>query len=186
MPLEPNWDPGAYRSWLKLQARLLQRDPRLRPRLDDSDLVQETLARAHTARDQCRARTEGERLAWLQAVLHAVVQDQLDRHHASKRDVARERSVEDALGDASRRLDTFLHATQPAPGEQAMRRELWRDALAALERLPPRERDVVIACDVEGLSLRQVEAELGVPRSTAADLLVRGRRALARLLAGHQ
>jgi RNA polymerase sigma-70 factor (subfamily 1) len=186
MPTESDWDPNVYRSWLKLQARLLRRDPRLNARLDDSDIVQDTLARAVAKRGQFRGSTEPERLAWLQAILNAVTHDALDHHLADKRDATREQSIDAALIDATRRLDTFLQATCDQPGDAAMRRELWRDAVSALEQLPQRERDVVVAHDIEGRSLRQIEAEMGIAKSTAAELLIRGRRLLAEQLAGHK
>lgn len=181
-----DWEPAEYRAWLSLQARLLQRDPRLRGRLDESDLVQETLTRAHTARAQCRGTTDPERLAWLQQVLHSVVLDAQDYHHAAKRDVALEQSIQNALADSSARLDAFFHGTEALPSKEAMRKELRLDAAAALQRLSPEQREAVIAHDIEGLSLRAIAELSGVPKSTIADRLVQGRAALARLLAGHQ
>jgi len=59
----PEWLSERHRALLRLRARHLQLDPRLRRRFDESDLVQETLLRAHANRDQCRGETEGERVA---------------------------------------------------------------------------------------------------------------------------
>jgi RNA polymerase sigma-70 factor (ECF subfamily) len=52
----------AYRDYLRLLAGV-QLDPRLRCKLDPSDIVQETLARAHEKRQQFRGTTESERAA---------------------------------------------------------------------------------------------------------------------------
>src|SRR5947208_1019348 len=41
------WQPEYYRGLLRLQARQLQLDPRLQQRVDGSDLLQETLLKAH-------------------------------------------------------------------------------------------------------------------------------------------
>src|SRR4051794_41931574 len=57
-----------YREYLRLLARL-QLDPRLRSRLDSSDIAQETLLKAHERRDQFPGKTGGERIAWARAVL---------------------------------------------------------------------------------------------------------------------
>jgi hypothetical protein len=41
------WDPGRYRELLQVMARRLQLDPRLKRRFDSSELVHETLLKAH-------------------------------------------------------------------------------------------------------------------------------------------
>src|SRR5262245_53259475 len=57
-----------FRTYLSLLARL-QLDPRWGRLLDPSDLVQQTLLRAHRNRDQCRGTTDEQRAAWLRAIL---------------------------------------------------------------------------------------------------------------------
>src|ERR1700736_6148060 len=57
-----------FRTYLGLLARL-QLDPRLRGLLDPSDVVQQTLLKAHRNRDQCRGTTDEQRAAWLRAIL---------------------------------------------------------------------------------------------------------------------
>src|ERR671939_260427 len=63
-----------YREYLRLLARL-QLDPRLRSRLDPSDIAQETLLKAHERRHQFRGQTEGERIAWLRTILANTLTD---------------------------------------------------------------------------------------------------------------
>src|SRR6516164_1319300 len=57
-----------HRDYLRLLVRL-QIGPRLRAKLDASDVVQQAILLAHERRDQFRGRTEAEWLAWLRAIL---------------------------------------------------------------------------------------------------------------------
>src|SRR5262249_11302131 len=118
--------PEAYRDYLRLLAGV-QLDPRLRGKLDPSDVVQETLARAHEKGEQFRGTSEAERAAWLRQILAnqlaAAVRRYLD---AGKRDAARERSLHAAVEDSSARLEALLAADHTSPSEQAVRHEELR------------------------------------------------------------
>ena len=48
-------------------------------RIDPSDLVQQTLLKAHEKRDQFRGKTDAERAAWLRAILADQIADALRR-----------------------------------------------------------------------------------------------------------
>ena len=61
-----NWED--YRDYLHLLARL-QLDPRLRGKLDPSDVVQQTLVKAYQNRAQFRGHTAGEEAGWLRRIL---------------------------------------------------------------------------------------------------------------------
>jgi RNA polymerase sigma-70 factor (ECF subfamily) len=63
--MSADWPLERYSSLLRLQARQLDLDPRLRRRFDSSDLVQEAMERAHRLREQFRGSTEGEFIKWL-------------------------------------------------------------------------------------------------------------------------
>jgi hypothetical protein len=86
MDLEP------YRDYLCLLARL-QLDPRLRPRLDASDVVQQTLLQAHQALPGFRGQTAAELAAWLRQILSRNLAHAARDHARDRRDIGRERVV---------------------------------------------------------------------------------------------
>jgi len=74
----PTEEPGRpleqFREYLSLLARL-QVGPGPNGQVDPSDLVQQTLLKAHENRDQFRGTTDAERAAWLRAILANQVRD---------------------------------------------------------------------------------------------------------------
>src|SRR5437667_4088157 len=89
-----------FREYLRLLAQL-QIPTKLRGKLDASDLVQITLLKAHEAEADFRGHTQGERAAWLRQILARTLANLLRDHARAKRDVALERSFEDALNVSS-------------------------------------------------------------------------------------
>ena len=80
-----------FRPYLQLLARL-QLSPRLRSKLEPSDIVQQTLLHAHEARAQFRGRTEAEVAAWLRKILARNLAHALRDYGREKRDISREQS----------------------------------------------------------------------------------------------
>jgi RNA polymerase sigma-70 factor (ECF subfamily) len=169
----PEWDFGRYRAILRVQARMLRLDPRLTRRLDESDLVQETLARAHQNGGQFRGLTEAERVAWLRRIFERVVLDWIEREYAQKRGPDREVSLH-ALTESSGRLDAWL-AGPPAPPERPLeQRELKLELTAALDQLDPDQRDAVILRYLQELPVPEVARRMGRTEKSVAGLLYRG------------
>ena len=90
-PAEQSLD--RFREYLHLLARL-QLDPRLRSKVDPSDVVQQTLLEAHAGREGFRGQTEGEWLAWVRRMLAHNLADVLRAFILGKRDVQREQPLE--------------------------------------------------------------------------------------------
>jgi DNA-directed RNA polymerase specialized sigma24 family protein len=82
-----------WRSYLAVLARG-QIDPRLRAKIDLSGIVQQTLMEAHLKRPAIA--DNAQEAAWLRRVLANTLADELRKLAAAKRDIGRERSLEQA------------------------------------------------------------------------------------------
>jgi RNA polymerase sigma-70 factor (ECF subfamily) len=170
-----------YRDYLRVLARL-QLDARLQAKLDPSDLVQQTLLKAHEKRDQFRGGTEGELAAWLRQVLADQMAKAVRRYAAGVRDVALEQSLGDALSDSAARLEAWLADPATTPGSGASRNEAVLRLSAALAQLPEEQRRAVELKHLKGLPAAEVAEQMGKSPRAVAGLLLRGLRRLRQLL----
>src|SRR5262245_22318750 len=127
--------PESYREYLCGLARL-EIDPRLQRKANPSDVLQETLLKAHQALAQVEGSTEQEMMAWLRTILAKTLAAALRRFRAGARDVALERSLEAAVEESSCRLQAWLVAEQSSPEERALREEQLLGLADALAQLP--------------------------------------------------
>jgi RNA polymerase sigma-70 factor (ECF subfamily) len=172
----------AYRDYLRLLAGV-QLEPRLRGKLDPSDVVQETLARAHEKQGQFRGTTEAEKAAWLRQILANELAAAVRRFHAGKRDAGREQSLHAALEESSARLEALLAAEQTSPSERLVRHEELRRLAMALAALPDDQRRAVELHHLGGLSVEDTAATLDKSESAVGGLLRRGLKRLRQLMA---
>jgi RNA polymerase sigma-70 factor (ECF subfamily) len=68
------------------------------------------------------------------------------------------------------------------PSEAFARAEAQRRIAAAIDRLPPREREVIALKEFEGLSYREIAALVGIPIGTVMSRLYAARQRLAAAL----
>lgn len=176
-----NWAPDRYGEYLRLLARL-QLDPRLRGKLDASDVVQQTLLQAHEHREQFRGQSEAEMVGWLRAILANTLAASVRRYAAEGRDLKRERSLEASLAESSARLEGWLAAEQSSPSERVMRHEELVRLADALARLPEDQRQVVELHHLKGWPVAEVAEAVGRTKPAVMGLLFRGLKKLRELL----
>jgi RNA polymerase sigma-70 factor (ECF subfamily) len=175
-----------YRTYLRILAGL-QMDPRLRGKLDPSDLVQQTLLKAYLALPQLRGRSPGEQAAWLRQILARTMVNAVRDLTRAKRDVTLERSLEAALDDSSARLEAWLVAAQESPSRQAERNEELLRLTQELARLPDLQREALLLKHCHGWPVADIGRHLGRSPAAVASLLRRGLRQLReRLHAGEE
>jgi RNA polymerase sigma-70 factor, ECF subfamily len=177
-PELPGIDLEKYRDYLRLLARM-EMDPRLQAKLDPSDLVQETLLKAHQALEQFRYRSEAEVAAWLRKILVNALIDAVRQFGTAARDMNLERSLEESAS----RLEAWLGAEHSSPSEQAERNELLLRLAGALDRLPADQRTAVERKHLRGESLEAIAREMDRSVTAVAGLLRRGIDRLQALLA---
>jgi RNA polymerase sigma-70 factor (ECF subfamily) len=164
-----------YRDYLRLLARL-QIDPRLRARLDASDVAQQTLLFAHEKRDQFRGQTDAELAAWLRAILANTLAQQMRRFRKHRPEQAR--SLEQALEESSARLDAWLAKDESTPGEKAAKLEQLASLAAALVLLPEEQRTAIELHHFHGLTVPEVARRLHKTVASVTGLLYRGGKVL--------
>jgi RNA polymerase sigma-70 factor, ECF subfamily len=141
-----------------------------RCRAEAEDVAQDVFVRVYQTLHSYRAEA-GTLSGWLTAVAGNLL---IDRHHRARRQLRCE-----PMGDTdlsirdSRAVDPLQHLARIEAG--AMVR-------AALRRLAPRNRDVLVLHDLEGLAFCDVAAILHIPVGTVKSRMMRGRRELARIL----
>jgi RNA polymerase sigma-70 factor (ECF subfamily) len=166
-----------YREYLRLLARL-QIDPRLQGKLDPSDLVQQTLAKAHQKKDQFRGHTDAELTAWLRRILANTL---IDAFRHLRPEIQLQQPLEVALDESSARLEAWLAAEQ-SPSEQAVRNEQLGRLAEALAQLPDDQRTAVELHHLRDESVADIAIRLGRTEASVAGLLRRGLKKLRELL----
>jgi RNA polymerase sigma-70 factor, ECF subfamily len=172
-----------YAEYLHLLARL-QIDPRLRTRLDPSDLVQQTLLIAHEKHAQFRGRTDAELAGWLRSILVSLLAQQMRRLRRHKPEQAR--SLQQALDESSARLEAYLDRHDTTPGGRLARAEQAMRLVSALAELPDDQRTALELHHLQGLTVPEVARRMEKTIASVTGLLYRGGKALRQQMSESQ
>jgi RNA polymerase sigma-70 factor (ECF subfamily) len=185
MPAEANGDGRRleqFRAYLRLLARL-NLHPRLRGKLDPSDVVQQTLLQAHQAAANLDGRTDAEVAGWLRQALARNLSHAVRDFGRHCRDMAREQSLDAAVDASSARLETWLaDSAQESPSADLQFHEQALKLAAALEQLPDAQRQALILQHWQGCSLAEIAEQLDRTPAAVAGLLKRGLQQLRSFL----
>ncbi|GAC1474548.1 MAG: sigma-70 family RNA polymerase sigma factor [Isosphaeraceae bacterium] len=166
-----------YRGYLLILARV-QMDACLQGIIDASDVVQETLLKAHRSRDQFRGRTEGERAAWLRSILASTMIDTVRKFSRESDRRVRARELEQALGESSCRLEALLAADQSSPSERFDHHEQIMRLSETMAQLPADQRQAVELRHIQELPIAEIGRLMGRSTPAVGGLLQRGMKAL--------
>ncbi|HMS42392.1 MAG TPA: sigma-70 family RNA polymerase sigma factor [Pyrinomonadaceae bacterium] len=139
----------------------------VRDREEAEDLAQETLAQALKSFHRYERGTNCR--AWLTQIMYHLNSNR-------KRKLGRMKVVEDTEEMIAETIAFEPEIPQKVTDE---------DVLAALERIPPNFREIVILADVEEFAYREIAEMLQIPSGTVMSRLHRGRKLLRVELAGY-
>jgi RNA polymerase sigma-70 factor (ECF subfamily) len=154
----------------------LRMDPRLRPRVDPSDVIQEAQLEAARRLDSYLERPALPFRLWLrQITCDRLIM--LRRRHADAERRALDREIPLPEG-SSLALAHELWASGSSPSQRLSRREVIRRVGQALTKLPDADRELLMMRNFEGLSYADISHVLGIDSAAARK---RYGRALLRL-----
>lgn len=168
----------AYRDYLlrMVAARL---DRRLAPRVDPSDIVQEALTDASRRMDDYFREQPIPFLAWLRQITGERVIDAHRRHlQSQRRSVSREAAALQPADESTVALARLLVANDTSPSNRLIRQERSEQLRAALDALPPRDREILSMRHIEQLDTAEIAEALGLTVGAVEGRLL---RALLRL-----
>jgi RNA polymerase sigma-70 factor (ECF subfamily) len=178
-----------YRNYMRMVVRT-GLGPKLRERVELSDVVQEALVEVIRQFPQFTGQNEAALVGWLRRLVGQKLAD-LGRYHSrAKRsaggpDVPLE-AAWDLPGDGSQggKLLDMLALSQTSPSEAASKRELTVLLADALAALPETEAEVLWLYHAENLSFEGIGDRMGVSRKSIRGIWARGLKSLKRTLDG--
>ncbi len=161
-------DTGSDRNWRTFEAEAIPHVDRLfrhamwleRNRAEAEDLVQETLVQALQAFHRFTPGTNCR--AWLVSILQHV--------RANRRRKRGRIGVDSRVDEQAANVVAFV---PPVPDSLTD-----EDMLLALRQIPQHHQEVILLCDVEDMTYKEIAAALDIPIGTVMSRLHRGRELL--------
>ena len=159
----------------------LRLGPKLRARLEESDIVQEAFLASLQGAKNFTCRSEGDFFHWLCRLVENRIRDQVDRFAAQKRNADREVPL-DPYRPSSASIFGPLHelATMTSPATRAARAEDVRRLEQAIDALPDVQREAVLLVRYEGLSFAEAAAVMSKTPDAVRMLVARAIVALGK------
>jgi RNA polymerase sigma-70 factor (ECF subfamily) len=180
-PKAREWSLEHYRHYLRLLAGL-GLPPVLRGKIDPSDMVQETLLRAHQKANQFRGDSAAELAGWLRRILLNHLAECVRKFGPAGRSDAQEWSLEKSLEQSSARLEAWLASTHSSPSQQAVQHEELMRLSEALAQLPSNQRTALELKHLHSWSVEAIHRHMGLSKSAVGGLLRRGMKRLRELM----
>jgi len=161
-----------HMDWIRNRVRQ-ELGPALRKRVDSVDMMQEAAIRALEYGPRFVTSDPGAFRAILCRIIVNTIRDENDKQRAQKRDIARERPLQNSA--------ICIDLPEPGgetPSQVVMKLEQGERLALALAMLEPEDREVLHLREIEGLSLREIGERLGLTEDAAR---MRHKRALPKL-----
>src|SRR6476646_2977646 len=179
-----------YRNYLRMVVRT-GLGPKLRERVELSDVVQEALVEVVRQFPQFTGQHEAALVGWLRRLVGQKLADLARYHNRAKRSSGGPIMPLDAPwgleggagadpGHGGGRLLDMLALSQTSPSEAASRRELTVLLADALADLPETEAEVLWLYHADGLSFEAIGDRLGISRKSVRGIWARGLKGLKR------
>jgi RNA polymerase sigma-70 factor, ECF subfamily len=181
-----------YRNYLRMIVRT-GLGPKLRERVELSDVVQEALVEVVRQFPQFTGQNEAALVGWLRRLVGQKLADLGRYHNRAKRSAGgpavpldapwEPGAMADSNAGGGRLLDV-LALSQTSPSEAASRRELIILLADALAVLPEGEAEILWLYHADGLSFEAIGERMGLSRKSIRGIWARGLKNLKRSLDG--
>ena len=154
----------------------------LRPKLDPSDLVQQTMLQAVESQSQFRGTTDAAKASWLRSILKNVMAGFGRHFHRDRRNVSKEQAM--GIGGSSQSGQGFEIAGDFSSPSQQLRQSEDRQKLQELMgHLTHDQQQALVMRYWHDLSLEEIGQKMNKSPDAVAGLLYRGMKVLREKMA---
>jgi len=151
----------------------------IRNREDARDITQEALVKAY--KNLKSFRLESSFYTWLYRIAMNLAID-FTRKRKRQGTTSFDEAVASRDGDGG--ISELHHGDSPS--KKLERKEVYKQIMDALEKLPADQKQVILLRELEGLSYREISDVMGIPEGTVMSRLFYARKKLQKLLAHHR